>query len=158
MTQDDPASLDKGSPSPDKRTPRKDIWDKIGTLTTLISSVVIGAAGIAVTYLYNNRELDIKHIEKQAEEARLDAQTKAEAQVELTKRLEALFKFVSSENAREREFGYAMFSALGQETLATKLIAVRGDIAGTDVLQSIVRDEVTRYSSYLASIGFSTLN
>ncbi len=132
MTQNDPDSPDKGSPSPDKGAPRKDIWDKIGTLTTLISSVVIGAAGVAVTYLYNNRELDIKHIEKQAEEARLDAQTKAGAQVELTKRLEALFKFVSSENARERAFGY-------------------------DVAQGIVRDEVTRYKSYLESIGFSGL-
>ena len=157
MTQNDPDSPDKGSPSPDKGAPRKDIWDKIGTLTTLISSVVIGAAGVAVTYLYNNRELDIKHIEKQAEEARLDAQTKAGAQVELTRRLEALFKFVSSENARERAFGYAMFSALGQESLATQLIAASRDRAGTDVAQGIVRDEVTRYKSYLESIGFSGL-
>jgi hypothetical protein len=76
----------------------KDIWDKLSTLTTLISSVVIGGAGVAATYLYNNRELEIKHIEKQEEEGRLQNQAAAANQVQTVKQLEELFKLVPSDN------------------------------------------------------------
>jgi hypothetical protein len=151
------ASNDKGAPSSEKATPAKDIWDKIGTLTTLIASVVIGAAGVAATYVYNNRELDTKHLEKEEEEARLASQATASAQVERTKRLESLYKFVSSDTARERTFGYAMFRVLGEESLATQIIAGTQDKAGTEVAEAIVRDEVTRYKAYLENIGFSDL-
>jgi hypothetical protein len=138
---------DTGSPKDDStKASGKDVWDKLGTLTTLISSVVIGAAGVLATYEYNTKELAIKHVEKEAEEQR-----------ELTKRLEALFKFVSSENQREREFGYAMFAALGQESLASKIIAASRDPAGVGVIEGIVRDEVTRYSVHLKTIGFTNL-
>jgi hypothetical protein len=152
-----PQQPDKAAASSEQAAPRKDFWDKIGTLTTLISSVVIGAAGVAATYLYNNRELDIKHLEKEQEEGRLSAQAKANAQVELTKRLEGLYKFVSSDKEGERTFGYAMFTALGQESLAAQLIVARQDKAGINVAEGIVRDELTRYKSYLESVGFSDL-
>jgi hypothetical protein len=157
-TETDPTKPpDTAATSSDQAAPKKDFWDKIGTLTTLISSVVIGAAGVAATYLYNNRELDIKHLEKQQEEARLDAQEKANAQVQLTKRLEDLYKFVASPTDRERTFGYAMFKALGEESLAATIIASIQDKAGISIAEGIVRDELTRYKSYLESVGFSDL-
>jgi hypothetical protein len=102
----------------------------------LISSVVIGAAGVAATYVYNNHELEIKHEEKEAEENRLQAQAEISRQIETNRRLEALFKCISSDKDNEREFGYAMFQALGQEALAVKIIALRKDAAGAAVAQS----------------------
>src|SRR5215471_3091317 len=156
MTQIDPSPPRTGSALSEKAA-SKDIWDKISTLTTLISSVVIGAAGVAATYLYNNKELEVKHIERQQEEDRLERQADASVKVERTKRLEALYKFVSSEKPGERTFGYAMFSALGEESLAARLIAARQDSAGVDVTQSILRDELVRYKPYLENIGFVNL-
>jgi hypothetical protein len=156
MTQADAEPSGK-KPSLEQGAPRKDIWDKLSALTTLISSVVIGAAGVAATYVYNNKQLDISHSERLREQDRLDTQTKVAALVEHTKRLEALYKFISSENARERAFGYAMFVALGEEPLATKIIATSRDRAGADLVEGIVRGELKQYQSYLESIGFSGL-
>ena len=115
---------------------RKDGWDKLAALTTLISSVVIGGAGVAATYIYNNHELQIKHQEKEAEEKRISEQAKTAYLLETNRRLEALFKYVVSDKTNEREFGYAMFQALGQEDLAVKIIALRRDQAGEAVARS----------------------
>jgi hypothetical protein len=138
-----PESADAPQPTPtNRRAPAtsggggKDGWDKLATLTTLISSVVIGAAGVAATYIYNNRELQIKHDEKVAEEKRLNEQAKEANELEITTRLEVLFKYVSSEKANEREFGYEMFQALGHEDLAVKIISLKQDPAGEAVARS----------------------
>jgi hypothetical protein len=156
MTQADAEAPGK-KPSPEEGVSRKDIWDKLSALTALISSVVIGAAGVGATYIYNTKQLDITHTERLREQERLEAQTKVASLVEHTKRLEALYKFISSENARERAFGYAMFVALGEEPLATKLIATSRDRAGADLVEGIVRDELSQYQMYLESIGFFNL-
>jgi hypothetical protein len=74
----------------------KDIWDKFGTFTTFTSSVVIGLAGVFATYAYNNRQLEIQHLEKDREQIRLENQEKISSKIELTKRLEAIFPYVSA--------------------------------------------------------------
>ena len=130
------ATTPSSSSAPAATAPQKDFWDKLGAVTVLISSVVIGAAGVAATYVYNNHELEIKHEEKEAEEKRLQAQAEISRQIETNRRLEALFKYISSDKDNEREFGYAMFQALGQEALAVKIIALRKDTAGAAVVQS----------------------
>jgi hypothetical protein len=157
IAKTDPNPPDIAGPSPEKASLNKDIFDKMGSFTTVISSGVIGVAGIIATYLYNNRQLRIKHLENQQEEARLSAQAKASSQVERINRLEGLYKFVASEDERERTFGYAMFMALGEEELATKLIVARNDKAGIGVSEGIIREDVWRYKSYLESVGFLDL-
>src|SRR5258707_8647704 len=74
----------------------KDIWDKLGSLTTLVSSVVLGAAGLIATNLIQNKELEVKHLDAGEERARLERQAKTTSLLEQTKILESLLKYVAS--------------------------------------------------------------
>lgn len=103
-----------------------DVWSKLGTVSTLFSSVILGAVGLYATQSYNRHQL---------EQARLDSQEKS-----LTERAQVLEKFahyITSAQPQEREFGYAMFANLGQADLALKLIALNKDQAGISVVESL---------------------
>lgn len=137
---DDPgtrSSKASEGPKNERPTDHKDVWDKLSTLSTLVSTVVIGAAGVLATYLYNNRELEIKHLEKEQEEGRLREQAASGQRIELTKQLDSLYKYISSEKDADREFGYAMFAALGQGDLVIKLTKIKSDSAGAAVAQAL---------------------
>src|ERR1700744_1123616 len=60
---------------------KKDIWDKLGTITTLIASVVIGGAGVWATHVFNTKTLDIQ----------------------VAQELNAVYPYISSDDARQRE-------------------------------------------------------
>jgi hypothetical protein len=121
----------------------KDIWDKLGTLTTAISSIVIAGAGIVATYIYNERQLQLGEIDKQREEARLEAQMRSTSQVEQTKLLVSLYDYISSDNASKRAFGYEMFSIFGQGELAIKILASKADpdFAGLDSMRYLAKSK-----------------
>jgi len=117
--------------------PKKDFWDKIGTFSTLISTLIIGGAGLIATTLYNNHELEIKHLDAIAQETRLSNQAKQDALIAKAKTLEALLKYISSEKPAERTFGYAMFAALDQGDLAETIIGTTRDQAGAPVAKAL---------------------
>ena len=104
----------------------KDIWEKIGTLSTLFSSVILGAVGLFATQVYNRHQL---------EQQRQDSLEKA--RIEQAQVLDKFLHYVTSAEPREREFGYAMFTYFGQADLALKLIALREDQAGKAVLETL---------------------
>jgi hypothetical protein len=104
----------------------KDIWEKIGTLSTLFSTVILGAVGLFATQVYNQHQLAQQHQES-LEKARVER-----AQV-----LDKFLHYVASSDPREREFGYAMFAYFDQAELALKLIALKKDQAGTAIVETL---------------------
>ncbi len=99
---------------------------KLGALSTLISSVVIGAVGLWATTEYNAKQLAVSQLEQ-----------KQASEIELTKQLEDLFPYLSSDDTNKRKFGYAMFVALGRETLALSLMGANNDPAGQPIAASL---------------------
>jgi len=120
----------------------KDIWEKIGALSTLFSTVILGAVGLFATQVYNQHQLALQR-QDSLEKARIER-----AQV-----LDKFLKYVNSDQPGEREFGYAMFVYFDQADLALKLIALKNDQAGTAVLQTLKQssDPAVR-SAALASL------
>jgi hypothetical protein len=106
--------------------PPKDFWDKLGALSTLFSSVVIGIVGLVVTSEFNQKQLEINQLQQQQQ-----------SDIELTKELEDLYPYLSADDPGKRKFGYAMFVALGREALALSLINANNDIAGQPVAASL---------------------
>jgi Glycosyl hydrolase family 46 len=104
----------------------KDIWEKLGTFSTLFSSVILGAVGLFATQVYNQHQLA---------QQRQDSLEKA--RIERAQVLDRFWHYVVSTEPREREFGYAMFAYFDQADLALKLIALKKDQAGTAVVESL---------------------
>jgi|GEM_PF-5922943 len=110
--------------------PKKDFWDKISSLSTLLSGVLIAGIGLWATHHYNYSQLELRQ-------------------------LEALDKFrplLSSNKPDEREFAYSAFVSLGYENLALKLIALKDDRAGINVLASLSKSENQEISSSATKI------
>lgn len=90
-------------------------YEILAALTPLILGLCITGVGAFFTQVYNFRQLEVNQ-------------------------LNALDKFrglLVSENAFDREFAYASFSALGHEQLALKLMQIKQDSAGRSVAQQI---------------------
>jgi predicted negative regulator of RcsB-dependent stress response len=104
----------------------KDIWEKLGTFSTLFSSVILGAVGLFATHAYNQHQLA---------QQRQDSLEKA--RIERAQVLDKFWHYVVSVEPREREFGYAMFAYFDQADLALKLIALKKDQAGAAVVESL---------------------
>jgi len=126
----------------------KDIWDKVAALTVPFVTFVVGALGTYATYSYNASSL----AERRAEAVSQLAQQKIQADrdhdlraqndqnqrlIAQSQSLQQLFTYVSSADPQKREFGYAMFTAMGQGELAARLIAAKQDKAGLTVLKSM---------------------
>lgn len=72
-----------------------------------------------------------------------------------TQTLERLFGFISSADPQKREFGYAMYAALGRGDLAVKLIELKQDKAGLAVLRRLATDQNAEVSAAAAK-GLAT--
>ncbi|HRH50514.1 MAG TPA: chitosanase [Panacibacter sp.] len=115
----------------------KDFFDKLSSL----SGVFIAIAGFMATYIYNNNQISIQK-QKTASDINSNAITV----------LEKCMKYATSENPKEREFGYAVFSTMGYEKLAINLIDIRHDSAGINVVKSIAEGSDKDLSSYASGI------
>lgn len=94
---------------PDKK---KDMWDKIASITPLILGIAISGVGAFFSQVYNFRQLQLNQIT-------------------------ALDKFrplLTSEKPEDREFGYASFAALGYEEIAIRIVQIKKDESGRSVL------------------------
>ncbi len=93
----------------------KDIWEKLASISSLVSGVLIARIGLWATQAYNYRQLEIN-------------------------KLAALDKFrplLDSEKSQDREFAYSAFVLLGHEELAVRMISQNQDEAGKRVLSDL---------------------
>lgn len=96
---------------------RKDLWDKISSVTPLILGIAVTGVGAFFTQIYNFRQLQLNQITA----------------------LDKLRPLLTSEKPEEREFGYASFAALGYEEIAVRIVQVKKDESGRSVLVELQR-------------------
>jgi hypothetical protein len=94
---------------------KKAWWEIVSALTPLILGVCVTGVVAFFTQVYNYRQLQLNQITV----------------------LDKLKPQLISENAYEREFAYASFTAFGYEDLALKLMKAQQDAAGRSVAQQI---------------------
>jgi hypothetical protein len=104
----------------------KDVWEKLGALSGLFSSVILGGAGLIATSLYNQHQLALQKKDEDSKQ-----------HIESVQMLEKLWHYLTSADPREREFGYAMYASFGEEKLALKVIALTRDAAGSKVAEGL---------------------
>jgi hypothetical protein len=92
----------------------KDFWDKISSITPLLIGIFVTAVGTYLGQLHNLRQDKLAEVNA----------------------LEKFQHLLESNDAVQREFGYASFAALGYEQLAIKLSSLTRDQAAKTVLES----------------------
>lgn len=91
---------------------KKDFWDKLSSATPLLIGFLVTGVGAVFTQIYNYQQLQLNQILA----------------------LEKLRPLLVSEKPEDREFGYVSFAALGYEETAIKIIAIKRDQSGREVL------------------------
>lgn len=122
----------------DAPAPRKDIWDRLSAIGTLSPPFVLGVVGLVATSLYNSRQLDEQHLQAARDAAQKVEQQASQDRLSKEQVLEKLVGYVTNKEPTERFFGYAMFSAFGQDRLAVRLIDLQDDsLAGSDIVRGL---------------------
>ena len=96
---------------------KKDVWDKIGSITPLVLGIAVTGIGAIFTHIYNVRQLQLNQIAA----------------------LEKLRPLLTSDKPEDREFGYASFVALGYEEMAIRIVQIKKDESGRSVLVELKR-------------------
>jgi len=96
---------------------KKDSWDKIAAATPLFLGLAVTFVGILFTNAYNARQLQLNQITA----------------------LRNLQPLLTSDKPEEREFGYASFAALGYEGMAIRIIKMKQDESGRQVLVQLTK-------------------
>ena len=93
-------------------TDKKDFWDKLSSVTPLLIGILITGVGAIFTQIYNFQQLQLNQILA----------------------LEKLRPLLVSDKPEDREFGYTSFAALGYEETAIRIIKVKKDLSGREVI------------------------
>ncbi|MCC4118712.1 chitosanase [Aromatoleum toluclasticum] len=96
---------------------RKDLWDKVASVTPLVLGIAVTGVGALFTQVYNFRQLQLNQIAA----------------------LDKLRPLLTSDKPEEREFGYASFAALGYEDIAVRIVQLKKDESGRSVLVELQR-------------------
>lgn len=94
---------------------RKDAWDKLGTVSTLVSGVLVAGIGFYATTIYD--------ASKQREEEARELERLAISQVAV---VEKLIPHLASDNEERKEAALISLAALGNEELAADLARAFG--------------------------------
>jgi hypothetical protein len=104
----------------------KDVWDKISSLSTFLSGIIVALIGFYATNVYNARQQESLNAQKDRELAVLRVQTAAE-----------FFPHLASNNQAIRLAALDSIIALGDEKLAASLAARFGGEAGVSTLTNL---------------------
>jgi hypothetical protein len=113
----------------DKKTGR-DLWDKLSSITPLVTGILITGMGTVATIIYNNRQQEILRLQNASEKVRLDSDAAHQHTLQRIEALDKNMKYLISKDPRERQLGYFNFSALGFRSEALQIIAMSKDSAG----------------------------
>ena len=105
---------------------RKDIWDKLGVLSGLITGLLVAFIGFYATNIYDKRSKD----------AELSQQARSTIATEL-QTVEKFFPHLASGNEKEKEAAILAVSSLGNTELAAKLATLFGGAGANAALTSI---------------------
>ena len=92
-----------------QRSKRKDFWDRLGPISTFISSVVIGIAGLWFTYSYN-----MAQTANNDRQISLNQETKKnEARVLEMQAVEKFIPYLTTEDEKKKEVALLVITTLG---------------------------------------------
>jgi len=111
--------------TPDQ-TGRKAWWEILAVLTPLILGFAVTGTGLLFTHIYNQRQLQLNQITSQRQ-----------LQLNQITLLDKYRNLLTSTDPFDREFAYASFVALGYEDLAIKLVKIKQDVAGKDIVREV---------------------
>lgn len=97
--------------------PPKDVWDKISSVSGLITGGIVVVIGIFVTYLYNERQRKVEEAHNIAEEMH----NKRELAVLQVQTVQSFMPQLQSGKSKEIEAALLGIAALGNPDLATRL-------------------------------------
>lgn len=126
--------------------PSKDFWDKLSSVSILISGVLVTLIGIFATTSYNNRQLESQKDQKSRE-----------LQVQRVQTVQGFFPYLTSEKESTKKGALISIAALGDEELATKLSINFGDEAGALALAALSRSP-NKATAEEAVSGLATLS
>lgn len=104
----------------------KDLWDKVASISTFVSGIIVALIGFYATTVYNARQQDSLNAQKERELSVLRVQT-----------VEKFFTHLASEDQAIRLAALDSIAALGDEKLAASLAARFGGEAGATVLADL---------------------
>lgn len=121
---------------PDTPDKRKDVWDKLASVTPLVLGIAVTGVGALFTQIYNYRQLQLNQITA----------------------LDKLRPLLTSDKPEEREFGYASFAALGYEEVAVRIIQIKQDQSGRTVLVALKKSSGDRQLQAEATDALKSLD
>ena len=98
-------------------TPKKSIFEILQSFSGLITGALIAGVGAYATFQYKTTQTKLAQLEA----------------------LDKYRSYLTARDPQQRTFGYEAFVALGQEEFVARLIRVRKDVAGDDLLQHLVK-------------------
>ena len=99
------------------KTRQKDIWDKLQSLTGLISGGLIALIGILATYAYRNKQLASEKAHKRQEQEH----SRHELKILRVQIVETFMPYLKSDSDKEVETALVAIAALGDPELATQI-------------------------------------
>jgi len=102
----------------------RDIWEKLGSVSALISGVLVAIIGAIATYVYNSRQT-----KAQAQQA------DREVAVQRVQTVATFMPYLHSTNSREKAAALLAISALGDPELAANLASTIRDEGSVDALR-----------------------
>lgn len=104
----------------------KDFWDKLGSVSTLLSGVAVALIGFYATQVYDRRQRDAEEARKQRELIVLEVQT-----------VEKFFPHLASSTETTKQAAIQAIASLGNAELATKLASIFGGSGSRAALSRI---------------------
>ncbi len=119
-------SLEKRIEKVEKDKNKKDIWDKISSVSGLISGLLVALIGGIATYIYRERQM-----------ASEEAKSKRETIVSQIQTVQSFLPHLQSTDKLEKEAALLAIAGLGNSILATQLADLYRDEAGIGALSKI---------------------
>jgi len=127
----------------------KDIWDKIGVLTPIVSGILVALIGFYATNVYNRRQQIAEQRRKERELAVAQVQT-----------VEKFIPHLSSGSERDKEAALTAIAALGNNDLAIRLALAYGGSGSRSALAKLIDSsliDITNAASNALSKLFNIL-
>jgi hypothetical protein len=111
---------------------QKDIWDKLGALSGIVSGILVALIGFYATYIYDQRSRDAEESQRNRSTIATELQT-----------VEKFLPHLASDNEKEKEAAILAVSSLGNTELAAKLATLFGGAGANAALTSIAASSVS---------------
>jgi hypothetical protein len=117
----------------------KDLWDKLQSVSGIVSGVLVAVIGAFATYIYNRRQREAAAADAAATQMAEDARAERELRVQRVQTIQTFFPYLKSDDEREREAALIAVDALGDHELARQLAASYGGPAAFGALSRIAK-------------------